>query len=111
MIGVHSPWPHCGVNTSTSPHGFSPSLSKLQGHWVERGGGERGSRARLLFGSGGTLVNHFDWIKVSEALNNVRGQSGWIKCLCQGPGRVTGRAQGLLIGLSKGEVSHFICFD
>lgn len=77
MIGVHSPWPHCGVNTSTSPHGFSPSLSKLQGHWVERGGGERGSRARLLFGSGGTLVNHFDWIKVSEALKK-RERSKWL---------------------------------
>lgn len=75
---------------------------------MERGGGERGSRARLLFGSGGTLVNHFDWIKVSEALNNVRGQSGWIKCLCQGPGRVTGGGSG---PFDRGEVSHFICFD
>ena len=46
------------------------------------------------------LVNHFDWIKVTEALNNVRGQSGWIKCLCQRPRRVTW-AHGPLIGLSR----------
>lgn len=46
-------------------------------------------------GSYWALVNHFDWIKVTEALNNVRGQSGWIKCLCQGPKRVTQGLRGL----------------
>lgn len=37
------------------------------------------------------LVNHFDWIRASEALNNVRGQSGQIKCFVGG--RFKGRVE------------------
>lgn len=46
---------------------------------MERGGGEAGGQARLLlgFGLGGALVNHFDWIKVSEALKK-RERSKWL---------------------------------
>lgn len=51
---------------------------KLKGRLV-RDRGDGGLNQVSHRGPGVALVNHFDWIKASEALNNVRGQSGQIK--------------------------------
>lgn len=82
-IGVLNPVPIVVQNATSFPFAATPPRSKLQRCWVEIGG------------SYWALVNHFDWIKVTKALNNVRGQSGWIKCLCQAPKRVTQALRGL----------------
>ncbi len=58
---------------SPYPLQFPLLRSKLKGRLVrDRGDGGLNQVSH----PGVALVNHFDWIKASVALNNVRGQSG-----------------------------------
>ncbi len=66
---------HCSVNSLSISPAVPLLRSKLKGRLV-RDRGDGGLNQVSPQGPGVALVNHFDWIKASEALNNVRGQSG-----------------------------------